>query len=689
MKIAKNKITKSVVSSVMIASLSAFNVHAQEVPNPVIVNIMPFQFATVKGDAQKFRAMQWMNDGTSYGLKELIVDKTVNKDTHVSLEGHSLPNDYDNAVELKLSKDSLGYLKTDYTSFRKYYDGTGGVYYPFTNMRVTTLGDDLKMDMQHFLVEVGTKTPDEPGVGLAFERHTKDGRKSRLAWTAVKAGATTRDIGPSWQDVQEVTDSVALKSNGEVAGIHVSGEQKFEFFHAQSLREEKSISSAGGLTSDTKMRRQWQEPQSDLFTTTFKGDRWFLDDKNYVSLGYRFSNMDASELENITEYKADGTPFNYSNPKSAVNASANNKYKAHTTVASFMSSLTSTLSFISKFKSEVIGRRGVSTYPHDTTANTPDGIINTTDVSNTENKIYRFGENFSLRYNGLPKTSLYSEVELEQTRNWLAEERNSIAGQSSAEAGEQLGRETRTNIQNTVFTAGARIVPTKSVNITTQVRHKLSVNDYDDIMETTYSSGSKSAFMDALKTKGDEASAKIAWKPISRVEGVVRYKLISNRYMPRVENEPETKSRGLSNIFTYDLNLQPIDPLFVTLSFSQDFSDVKTRAGSVSSTQIPSFESNSNSWLASASYVINEKLSLNSSYQYTIIDNFNDVTTSSLQPYGADNKSYDMTMGLAWNVNKSFSLEPHYSYYSYRTNQDADNGSYSAHVVWLDAKLLW
>lgn len=687
MKISNcEKILRSMLSTVMIVSFSASVVQAQDA-TPVNITLMPFQTVSVKGDAQKFRALHWMNDGYSYGIKELTIDKALNKDIEASLEAHSIPNNNDNSVEMMLTKDSLGYLKTDYTSFRKYYDGTGGVYYPFTLHRSTTLEDDLKMDMQHFLVELGTKSPDEPGVGVAFERHMKDGRKSRLAWTAVKDAGVTRNIGPSWQDVEEITDSVALKSNGEFAGVKLSGEQKFEFFHAQSQREEKSLTSTGGTSADNKMRRQWQEPQSDLFTTTLKGDRWFLNEKNHVSLGYRFSNMDYSELENITEYNENGTPFNYSNPKSAINASANNKYKAHTTVGSFMSQLTRDLNLITKFKSEVISRRGVSTYPHDTTSGTPDGVLNTTDVSNTENKIYRLGENLSLRYNGIAKTSLYSEVEMEQTRNWLTEERNSIAGQSAAEAGEQIGRETLTHVQNMVYTAGARIVPSRTFNITTQVRHKINENDYDDIMETVYTSGAKSAFFDALKTRGNEAIAKVAWKPVSQVEGVFRYRWIDTKYMPRIENEAETESSALSNIYSYDLNLQPVDPLFVTLSFSQDFSKVATPAGSAATANLPGFRSDSMNWLFSSSYVINEKVSLNGSYQYSIIDNYNEVAAP--QFYGTSNKSYDMTMGLTWNVNKTLSLQPHYSYYAYRTNQDAETGSYSAHVAWLDAKLVW
>ncbi len=682
------KFFSSLLACVIALSFTAYGVHAQETSNPVNITLMPFAITTVKGDAQKFRAMHWINDGYSYGIKDLTIEDSSNKNANVSLEAHSIPNDYDNALDLTLTKENVGYVKTDYASFRKYYDGTGGTYYPHTTFSALTLEDDLKMDMQHMFVEIGSKTADDPGVAVAFERHSKDGRKSRLAWTAVKFGSVTRDIGPTWQDVEEVTDAVALKGNGEVAGFNVGAEQKFEFTHIKSLREEKFLSAAGGVSSDTKMRRQWQDPQTDLYTTTLKGDRWFNNDKNHLSLGYRYSNLENSELENLREYTAAGVPNNYSNPKSAINAYAKNRYNAHTTVGSFMSQLGKDLNFITKMKAEVLNRRGTSAYPHDTTSGAPDGIINTTDVSTTENKIYRLGENFSLRYNGISKTSLYSEVEMEQTRNWLTEERNSIAGQSAAEAGEQLGRETITHVQNLVATAGARYVPSKALSITTQVRHKLNNNDYDDVIETVYASGSKSAFVDAVKTRGDELTTKVSWKPVNRVEGVFRYKLSDTKYMPRVESQEETKSRGLSNVFGYDLNLQPTDPLFVTLSFSQDFSNVTTPAGASTSLQYPGFRSNSNNWLMATSYMINEKWSLNSSFQYTLIKNFNDVT-STLLPYAADSKSYDGAVGLSWSVNKSLTVSPHYGYYAYKPNSMAESGAYNAQVVWLDAKLLW
>ncbi|MDO8674900.1 MAG: hypothetical protein Q7K71_02125 [Candidatus Omnitrophota bacterium] len=674
-------------TSLLFMCLAVFEVHAEEAVPPVYVTMMPFHFAAVKGDTAKFRQLNWIKDGYTAGLKNVSFDRAVNG-KEVSFEGHSILQENDNGVDLLISEQNFGYLKMDYQSYRKYYDNKGGVYQPFTALRLNKLEDDLKLDIQHFFIELGSGSLSEPGMSISYERSAKDGRKSRLAWTAVKESGTTRNIGPSWQDIEAVTDTLSLKGNTEIAGVRLAGEQKFSYFHEDSLREEKLLTTGTALTADNKMRRQWQSPQTDLLTTTLKGDKWFLNDKNYLSLAYRYANLDNSELENILEYKKDGTLFNYTNPKSAINATSNTSYNDHIWTGNYVSNITSTLNFISKFKTEVISKRGSSTYPHDDDANAaPNGIINTTDVSTMENKVFKLGESASLRYNAIPHTTLYTEIEGEQTRNWLTEERDSIAGESAAATGEQLARETLTHISKTVWTIGARIIPSKTLNMTMQYKHKWEDNDYDDIIDTP-GSLSKSAFIDDMRLKSDDVGARISWKPFSKIEAIFRYKLSDNIYLPRFENQVAQKSKMLSNVFTYDLNLQPIDPWFLTLSFSQDSSKVSTPAASNLSPQLPGFTSNVNSFLASSSYVIDEKLNFTNTYQYSIADNFADLQSSGYF-YGASFKRYDIGAGLQWSPKKDLTIEPHYTYYYYADNKDAGGSNYSAHAMWLDAKFNW
>ena len=81
-------------------------------------NFMPFRYITVKGDAAKFRAITWMNDGYTGGIKEMGINKTFGKDLVVDFEGHAIPGDNDFESDLTLTKGNLGYLRLEYGSAR-------------------------------------------------------------------------------------------------------------------------------------------------------------------------------------------------------------------------------------------------------------------------------------------------------------------------------------------------------------------------------------------------------------------------------------------------------------------------------------------------------------------------------------------------------------------------------------------
>src|SRR3990167_4521611 len=64
--------------------------------------LMPIRAISVKGDAAKFRDLNWMNDGTTGGIKAMGFDSDVTKDGHLSFEGHAIPGDNDFGAGLKL-----------------------------------------------------------------------------------------------------------------------------------------------------------------------------------------------------------------------------------------------------------------------------------------------------------------------------------------------------------------------------------------------------------------------------------------------------------------------------------------------------------------------------------------------------------------------------------------------------------
>src|SRR3989338_5074020 len=439
--------------------------------NPeVSVSLVPARYVHVRGDHDKFQAHHLIPQGYTGGFRDLSLKSVLPDGTQLSADGHALIGQNDYGADFLVKKDALGFFKFDYSEFRKYFEPTGGVYYRFGPFRSTDTLKDLKLDIGKFGLETWLTMEGIPELTLAYEREFKDGAKSRLTWSAVKECATTRYIAPSWQDVDEIVDVFAVDTKYDLAGFALAGGQRWEPVRGEVVREEKLRGGAGG-TADTKIRRQDQAPEATLMTTLLSGERWFLNDKAFFASAYRFAHMDNREFETVGELSDAGVPTNYGAPKQQVNARADNDYDTHTWVGTLTGTPWSWLSLGTKLKSEVIKKDSNSSYPADVdSSGTPDGIIDRTDNSITNTKAVRWGEGLSIRFTRIPRTALYTELELEQSRVLLREDRQSLDGPDSgngASSGEIFNRETVTDIRRGAWTLGGRVDPWSFLDVTT------------------------------------------------------------------------------------------------------------------------------------------------------------------------------------------------------------------------------
>jgi hypothetical protein len=648
------------------------------------VVVMPERYISVKGDVAKFRAHRWMNDGHAAGLKDLSFKKTLSDGTVMEFDGHVIPDDNDHSSELSVFKKDLGALDIRYTVFRKYYDDSGGYYYPFTTLPTNDSGRDLKMDMGNFMVALRPDLDNLHNITLLYERHVKKGKKSRLTWAEVKEGATAKAIGPSWQEIDEVANVVTLQGETDIKGFDVSAEQRYEKVDTYALREEHWLATTG-VAADTKRRIQEQRPESESWTSTFHGNKWFNDDTAFLGLAYRFHTLENSEVENITETDAAGSLFNFgSSAKNRVNATANNKLDAHTVTGNYSKNISPSFNVAAKFKTNYMKRKGESTYPYDAAPSNgaPDGTIEAIDYSDTRNTVFNYGQNFSFRYTGIQKTSIYGDVEIGRIHNKLQEEQHNISRVLTWE------RDTRAKTNKAVWTLGGRIIPSQYFNVSTQARHRLDRHDYDHQQDT---SGSiNSAFMDAMNISSDELTSKLTWKPWRWLQSSLRHQFTHKKFTTRVRDQEELESRTISNMFTYDVLLQPLDELLLNLSYSRQLMKTSTAATAQDNVQaMPGFRGDVDSILFSASYSPLQTLSFIGVAGYTFSDNFNDFTATGL-PLAVANRSRLVELGLKYSPKgKDWSVAPHYGYYNYESGSISEYGDYNAHVGWLDFALEW
>lgn len=646
-------------------------------------DIMPVRYIAVKGDAAKFRALNWMDDGYTGGIRDMMIDRKINKDTSVSFEGHAIPGDNDLLGDLKIVKDNFGYLKLNYSNFRKWYDVYGGFYPGITTSNSTTspiwrLNADPKLDIGNFNLEAGRGTEDT-GVSIGYQRQTKEGIKSMQSWGNGNTSSLVRLIVPSWNEISETTDAVTLKGNTKVGGFNVEGQQRYEFFQNRSFREDSNPGAGTGSTTAVFYHDE-HEPQAKLLTSSLKADKWIIDDKTYVAAAYQFVHQRNTSQETVGVFNSVGALV--SNTKNRVEIS-NNLYDVNTWVQQLLTNVTSNFNITAKLKEQIAAHHG---------ATHSDPYLGGDTVNlDTKDKTITTGESVSLRYNGIPKTSLYSDFDLQQNRYSFSRQ---VGGTSTYYT---PGID---NNPNLTADAGIRYVPNGKVNMTSQAKRESRNNTFD-----YYSNSDVAIAISRMQTDSNELDNRVTWKPLKWFENSFRLRLIDTIY--HIQTTPQytsgntdwEKSQSNQRVYTYNMVVHPVDPFMFDLGYSLDNFKVSTPASQhnvgtgTTNEGVPVFTANIYTWLFTASFIPKEDLSLYSTLEYSRAKDFNGYSNStaatSAMTFGVDNERYDVQVGLKWTPKKDLSIEPHYAYYSYRANQSVDYGNYSAHLFMLEAKYNW
>lgn len=657
----------------------------------------PYRYVIVDGDEDKFRAHHWLTNNYSGGIDEFYASYKLPNDLLVEMEAQAAPRNNEYEALYKITKKNLGYIKFDYEEFRKYYDRTGGTYYRFAEYRSPDsplmhgeADKDLALDIGKFGVETGINVEGYPSLVLGYEREFRDGAKSRLTWGDVTQGSVTKKISPSFQDIKEIVDIFDVKLEHEVKGFELKNENRWEFVRIDATRQERYFASEANTTASAKaLRRQQQKPEADLFSTAFQGAKWLLKDKMYVSSGYRFSQIDQQEFEDIREYDQYGNPRSFSNSENRFNNRAQNQYDSNTWVQNFFYGPVKWLNFGAKLKTEFLNRKSESTYNVEL-EDPPDNNIGRFDVSDTKMNAQRWGEAFNVRFTAIPKTSLYSELELEQNRVPMTEDRVSVGGEAAASASEEFFRETLTFIQKGAWTLGGRFAPWRFLDFTSHVRHIWRGADYDDIREiASTSSGAKSAFMDGQDSQTDEFLTRVGLKLTKYFQPGFRYIYRDTDYFTRAEAQGTVRSGSNSHNFIFDIMSQIRPDLLATTSFSHQTANVVTPAESdFTVARLPRFNSDVNTWLLAVNYAPRKNFSFNNAFHYSVARNFDDFSSFGL-PLGADYEIVDVETGIAWNPCEKLTVEPKYGLYTYIPNPNAEFGEYTAHALTLELKLAW
>lgn len=654
---------------------------------------IPLRYAYVNGDSEKFKALQWREPGYVVGARDIVLDCNV-RDIHISAEGSGEIGEGDYSLAGTIEKENFGYVHADFKQFRKYYENTGGVYAPFSVFNAMRLDHELALDVGDFLIDAVFKKEKYPELGFEFKHSYQEGSRSRLTWGSAREGGVIRKIVPSWQKIDKQVNQFTVKASHTFKGFEFKGDQRWEFGQSRTERYEKNVATSTLINNlDTKIRIQQSEPDHRMASTTANVARWFLKEKVFSSLTYHVVRINNNEDATLREFDEFMNPQSYTNSENHFNASADNQMDNHTAAWNLTTIPWSWLQMGSKMKMELSQRIGSSYYPSITT-DPPDETPSRVEISGAENKVRGFAESFNLRFKGIPRTALYSEVEFEQIRNWIAEDRASVGAtpgaNPSASAYDRWNRETLVMRPRSTWTFGGDILPIRRVNLSSQFRLKQNKNQYRNIVKNPGVSDlyALSGFFNENDVKGAEFNSRLTLKPCDFVQPSLRYQWNHQRTHARVLDEEDIVTDDRFHTATIDLLVFPLDDLTLDGSFSREaaYTDSPTNR---TAQFMEDYRSIVNTWQLSADYGAWQHLSLDSSFFYSRADNFDEAFLDTSLPLGSDYTQVGITAGLTWKVRSNISLSPKYLYSRYHTHPNAGVGNFDAHAFLIEVTITW
>ena len=633
----------------------------------------------VKGDYHKYEAMTWQNRGYSGGIKDLDIHYTSGDDITIDAGGRGIIGNGDYKGYYSLKNKDVGYVDVDFKQFRKYYDTYGGIYQGFS----PSLSRDLSLDIGHFGIEAGITMPDLPNVSVYYDHDYKDGDKSILEWNAM-TGFSTMRICPAWKEIKETVDTFGIKADHTHNGYHLTGDQRWEIAKTKTLAVEPVVRMVT-ITSPTTpgdQLRQYYTTDATLMTTTLGADKWYLNDKAFVSSAYRFAHLKNDQVQKRVTANSSGGITAATYPGS----DGQNVQDVNSWVLNLMVNPWNCLSGTGSIKAEVSQRDGVSYNRNASGSSIPKGEAN----SNT----YKLAEAFGLRFKAIPRTVVYSDLSFEQSQNHLDVIRSETVGATAGVRSES--RDAIIDEPVITWSMGADFQPVRFLNLTSQVRLRdKSMNFHDDPVRSNPFDGQ--VFMEKLNTHSISFTQRATVKLSGLAQTSFRYLLDDTTFDSRATRETaDSKARSLSNNFIYDLSVYPLSNLSMTGSFSQFYAETKTVAssfpGSTAGWCRPAFTSNSSTWMFTTDYQPHKKVSVDGNLYYTVANNnSNNVMNENTWPnFEASYNQLGLSLGCKWDVSKDLSVTPRYGFERYLPDAKSGiGGAYDAQILSIVLTQAW
>ena len=557
-----------------------------------------YNWLGVRKDRGRFREDNWITDRSTGGLDWLHIESTEPDENGYEwlLEGRAL-YDYDYDLSILMKKQDSHYLKLDFSSLRRYFDGSNEYWRPSGVNLAERSDGGLFVDRKNYNIELGLTPPEGPHWVFGWHRLEKDGKEVLLHG----ANASTDSVYgiPTVLDVRGITDTIYGEFSQTFAEkYNFRFRQEFEQYHSDRYQNWQYRDSTGAIVSASSGDISDDDLGYTNWRTMLMFDS-FLDDKTYVTANYMYNYLNSNSTQNNLIATKGSHPHDYKTVGGGISRRTNVGGLSYRRTDILQ---IPRLDFSAGVRLEDSKTSGSSSYIT-ATSSTPTKTESTLDE-------VRVAEVLRLVYKGIEKTTLSFDADLEQRDlDWYGD----YSGSAS-----NLDRKADTDFLDQVYTFKAVHRFNRAVKSTVKFRIKDLERSLTNLFRGNTNPDDYPGWLGNYRRTGQDLTVKTDFRINSKTSSTLMYQYVHEAIDFELGGKTSNQEihRG-----TGSLSFSPRENLFLVGTFMLENYDLDTAAVGTGSQAFGSrpydFRGNSYSLLVDSTYAFNEKTSATLNFQHT------------------------------------------------------------------------
>jgi hypothetical protein len=646
-------------------------------------------FLTRGNQAQADEIQHW-SGGAFGGIEDLHLQGNAFTDTTFTLDGHSVFDQHDYDLKLRLEHPEKWYLQFNFDSFRTWSDDIGG-FYPPTGTQYSGSSDALALDRGEFSFLGGLTLDNLPSITFKYTHSYRNGDKSSTIWGPVDVKPNTaQNLYPSFYDIDETVDAFDLNAKQHIKATDLGLGLHYE--HG-GLNDALNSTLYQGESDQSDLTDR-EKNTYDLFSVNATSETWFKNNL-MLSAGGMFANLDnnfsGSRIYGAG-FDADYSPGPYN--VGYYNMTGDSHLEEYVMDLNLLAIPAKTFVIIPsvRVQKESISTDSSGTGTDSTLYDATTGPFN---EQSSEDQI-DVTEALDLRYTGVTNWVYSARGEWNEGQGNVNENGGIGPTNGFLELGGSpvteffpVNNETDDRRLFQKYSLSARWYPLRSLIVDAGGYYKDNRYDYNFPVDSTPNDAGiynnlYPGFLSIQRFRTYDGNVRLTLRPVQNVSLTSRYEY----QLSTIDTTPDPasgfgvveSSRMISHILAQDVSWIPWSRLSLQASFNYVLSETKTPASDYTQAIL---NAQNNYWTVnfSSSFVVDDKTTFDVNYFYYQADDYQDNSVYGV-PLGTGSREHGVTATLTRRINPHLRVNLKYSYYNYKDALTCGNSNFEAQMVY-------